>query len=129
MKLPVKKPLLSFLFLLAVLTCLAQGVPALEQLKADPKKAYGNDYPYLFETVEPTRAPRGYKPFYINWETCKAANIQLVFYRGRKPSDPVLVKCMLNGFEASLPIATDMFPYYRWNDLRDFYTARCNSNK
>ena len=423
MELPMKKPLLSFLFLLAALTCLAQGVPALEQLKADPKKAYGNDYPYLFETVEPTRAPRGYKPFYIshyarhgsryywnsslynqldtlmtaahdmhlltdegerfyarfmeakdelmtgiseltqlgweqhqgiartmynrfpevfrkggnilaisslsgrcvlsmsafcqelvqcnpaleireqssrftldgvvpddkenplkrdfpkatpryeknrdkfvsddslrdkiiqrvftsteglpggrrvagdlinlytslpniyhegmmgdiitdqeivdrwessnlgsyswvfsnqytmipilediihkadaavdgsggrvadlrfghdscigpltvlmgingadrdpedpyevkecyqNWETCKAANIQLVFYRGRKPSDPVLVKCMLNGFEASLPIATDMFPYYRWNDLRDFYTARCNSNK
>ena len=77
MKLPVKKPLLSFLFLLAALTCLAQGVPALEQLKADP----------------------------------------------------VLVKCMLNGFEASLPIATDMFPYYRWNDLRDFYTARCDSNK
>ena len=67
------------------------------------------------------------KDCYQNWETCKASNIQLVFYRGRKASDPILVKCMMNGFEASLPIATDMFPYYRWDDLRDFYTARCNS--
>ena len=65
--------------------------------------------------------PYEVKECYQNWETCKAANIQLVFYRSRKASDPILVKCMLNGFEASLPIATDMFPYYRWNDLRDFY--------
>ena len=66
MKLPMKKPLLLILFLLVALSGMAQGVPALEQLKADPKKSYGNDYPYLFETVEPTRAPRGYKPFYIS---------------------------------------------------------------
>ena len=73
--------------------------------------------------------PYEVKDCYQNWETCKASNIQLVFYRGRKASDPILVKCMLNGFEASLPIATDMFPYYRWDELRSFYTARCNSNK
>ena len=73
--------------------------------------------------------PYEVKDCYQNWETCKASNIQLVFYRGRKASDPILVKCMMNGFEASLPIVTDMFPYYRWDDLRDFYTARCNSVK
>ena len=49
MELPMKKPLLSFLFLLAALTCLAQGVPALEQLKADPKKAYGNEHFRIIE--------------------------------------------------------------------------------
>jgi len=70
--------------------------------------------------------PYEVKDCYQNWETCKASNIQLVFYRGRRTADPVLVKCLLNGFEASLPIETDSFPYYRWDDLRDFYTARCN---
>ena len=73
--------------------------------------------------------PYEVKDCYQNWETCKAANIQLVFYRGRKASDPVLVKCMMNGFEATLPIATDSFPYYKWDDLRRFYVERCGSVK
>ena len=73
--------------------------------------------------------PYKVKDCYQNWETCKAANIQLVFYRGRKASDPVLVKCMMNGFEATLPIATDSFPYYKWDDLRRFYVERCGSVK
>ena len=73
--------------------------------------------------------PYEVKECYQNWETCKAANIQLVFYRGRKASDPVLVKCMLNGYEATLPIATDSFPYYKWDDLRRFYIERCGSVK
>ncbi len=69
--------------------------------------------------------PYAVKDCYQNWETCKAANIQLVFYRGRKAGEDILVKCLLNGFEATLPIATDNFPYYRWRDVRDFYLARC----
>ena len=59
----------------------------------------------------------------------KAANIQLVFYRGRKGPDDILVKCLLNGYESTLPIPTDNFPYYRWSDLRDFYAKRCESVK
>ena len=35
------------------LTAWAQGGSALEQLRQDPRKSYGNDYPYLFETVQP----------------------------------------------------------------------------
>ena len=62
----MKKTLPVILLLLSIVTGWAQNIPALEQLKADPKKAYGNDYPYLFETVQPTRSPRGYKPFYIS---------------------------------------------------------------
>ena len=71
--------------------------------------------------------PYEVKNFYQNWETCKASNIQLVFYRGKKASDEILVKCLLNGDEAKLPVPTDMFPYYKWSDFRSFYQNRINS--
>ena len=67
------------------------------------------------------------KNCYQNWQTGKASNLQLVFYRNKHGD--VLVKCLLNGREASLPVPTTQYPYYRWTDFRDFYTARCNINK
>ena len=67
--------------------------------------------------------PYEVKNVYQNWETCKASNIQLVFYRGRKGPDDIIVKCLLNGAEASLPIASDIYPYYRWEYLRDYYKS------
>ena len=67
------------------------------------------------------------KNCYQNWQTGKASNLQLVFYRDKHGD--VLVKCLLNGREASLPVPTNQYPYYRWTDFRDFYTARCNINK
>ena len=70
--------------------------------------------------------PYEVKNCYQSWETCKASNIQLVFYRSKKSTDNILVKCLLNGEEATLPVPTDNFPYYKWTDFRDFYTARCN---
>ena len=73
--------------------------------------------------------PYEVKNCYQNWETCKASNIQLVFYRGKKASDDILVKCLLNGEEARLPVRTTIFPYYKWADLRDFYTKKCDSVK
>ena len=73
--------------------------------------------------------PYEVKNCYQNWETCKASNIQMVFYRGKKATDDILVKCLLNGVEARLPIATDCFPYYRWSALRQFYQARIDKNK
>ena len=69
--------------------------------------------------------PNEVKNYYQNWETCKACNIQLVFYRSKKASDPILVKCLLNGCEATLPVPTSQYPYYQWTDFRDFYTKRC----
>ena len=69
------------------------------------------------------------KNCYQNWETCKASNIQLVFYRGKKGTDDILVKLLLNGEEARLPVATDSYPYYKWSDLRQFYQARIDKNK
>jgi Tol biopolymer transport system component len=70
--------------------------------------------------------PYEVKNCYQNWETCKASNLQLIFYRSKKNDDDVLVKCLLNGKEATLPIPTDSYPYYKWSDFRQFYTARCS---
>ena len=71
--------------------------------------------------------PYEVKNCYQNWETCKACNVQLVFYRNKKAPNDILVKCLLNGAEASLPVPTDMAPYYKWTDFCQFYKARCNS--
>ena len=68
--------------------------------------------------------PYEVKNCYQNWETCKACNIQLIFYRSKK-SDDILLKCLLNGCEASLPVPTSQYPYYKWTNFRDFYTKRC----
>jgi hypothetical protein len=72
--------------------------------------------------------PYEVKNCYQNWETCKGSNFQLIFYKSKKGKD-ILVKCLLNGCEAKLPIATDQYPYYKWSELRRFYTDRCNSVK
>jgi hypothetical protein len=69
--------------------------------------------------------PYEVKNVYQNWQTCKASNIQLVFYRGQKGVDDILVKCLLNGAEASLPVPTNCYPYYKWSDLRAVYMERC----
>ena len=71
--------------------------------------------------------PYAVKDVYQNWKTCKASNIQLVFYRSRRATDDILVKCLLNGYEVTLPVPTDKFPYYRWSDLRAHYQARIDS--
>ena len=69
--------------------------------------------------------PYEVKNVYQNWQTCKASNIQLVFYRGEKGPDDVLVKCLMNEVEAKLPVPTDCYPYYKWTDFLKFYQARC----
>ena len=51
---------------LFALTMWAQQADVLSQLKADPRKAYGMDLPYTYELAQLTKAPRGYKPFYIS---------------------------------------------------------------
>jgi len=55
-----------------------------------------------------------------------AANIQLVFYS--KPAThstpsqaPILVKVLLNENEATLPLTPVKGPYYRWDDVRQYY--------
>lgn len=52
-----------------------------------------------------------------------ASNVQFVFYR--KPgSDDILVKVMLNEKERHMPISTDMYPYYHWKDVKQYYAGK-----
>ncbi len=69
--------------------------------------------------------PYEVKNCYQNWQTCKASNLQLIFYRSKKTGSDILVKCLMNGMEARLPVATDNYPYYRWADFRQYYSKRC----
>ena len=56
-----------------------------------------------------------------------ACNLQIVFYRNN-PDDPdVLVKILLNEEEATLPLKSDITPYYHWKDVRTFFLQRLNS--
>ena len=52
-----KRTLTILVFLSFVLALWAQGVSPLDQLKADPRKAYGTDYPYDHSPVTLTKAP------------------------------------------------------------------------
>ncbi len=71
--------------------------------------------------------PYEVKNCYHNWSMGKASNLQIIFYQGKKPDQDILIKCVLNGEEASLPLPSDLFPYYRWEDFKKFYTDRCDS--
>ena len=53
-----------------------------------------------------------------------ACNIQWIFYRPKKKGGDILVKALLNEKEATLPIETDQFPYYKWEDLRAYYLKK-----
>jgi hypothetical protein len=52
-----------------------------------------------------------------------ASNIQIVFYKHKKTGD-ILVKFMLNERECTIPVATDMAPYYHWKDVEQYYRAK-----
>ena len=57
-----------------------------------------------------------------------ACNVQLVFYRPQKgKKGDILVKALLNEREVSLPVKTDRYPYYRWDDLRQYYLDKISS--
>ncbi len=49
------------------------------------------------------------------------ANIQFIFYRRHPQDKDVLFKVLLNENEATLPLETDMPPYYKWSDFREYY--------
>ena len=55
------------------------------------------------------------------------ANVQFVFYRRDKDDADVLVKVLLNENEATLPLPSDLAPYYRWSDFKRFYTDKLDA--
>lgn len=56
-------------------------------------------------------------------------NIQFVFYRKSATDKDPIFKVLLNEDEATLPIQTDIAPYYHWNDFKDFYLKKLESYK
>ena len=58
-----------------------------------------------------------------------ACNIQFIFYRRNADDRDVLFKVLLNEEEATLPLPSDMAPYYRWSDFRPRYLKLLDSYK
>lgn len=53
-----------------------------------------------------------------------AGNIQWVFYRDK--SGDVIVKFLLQEAEVDIPVETDIYPYYHWEDVKEFYSNQYN---
>ena len=54
-----------------------------------------------------------------------AANVQIVFFRNA--DNDIIVKFMHNEREKTIPVSTDIYPFYHWYDVKDYYTAIANS--
>jgi len=65
-----------------------------------------------------------------HWQTYKifpmAANVQFIYFR-KAGSDDILLLPLLNEREATLPVATDVAPYYHWSDVRDYFINKLSS--
>ena len=59
--------------------------------------------------------------------TPMATNLQFVFYRNTKEAKDILVKVLLNEDETSLPIESDVAPYYHWSDFKSYCMKRLGS--
>ena len=51
-------------------------------------------------------------------------SIVMIHYRSEVGDPDVLVKVLLNGQEARLPIKTDCAPYYHWDDVKRYYLRK-----
>lgn len=51
-------------------------------------------------------------------------NLQMIFYRNK--GGDVLVKFLLNENEVGTPLETDIWPYYRWDELKSYYVSYYN---
>ena len=55
--------------------------------------------------------------------TPMATNVQWIFFR-RPGSDEVLVKFLFNERESRIRLESDLAPYYRWNDVKNYFEQR-----
>ena len=55
------------------------------------------------------------------------ANIQFVFYRKSPQDRNPIFKVLLNENEATLPLPSDLAPYYRWSDFRKYYLKKLDA--
>ena len=52
------------------------------------------------------------------------SSVQVVYYRKDKTDEDILIKVLLNGEEARLPLQTDHAPYYHWRDVKRYYLRK-----
>lgn len=69
-------------------------------------------------TSEPDLVKDVWNDFFVS---PMASNVQLIFFRNEKNPDDIIVKILHNENETSVPVPTNMFPYYRWSDLRSYF--------
>lgn len=68
-----------------------------------------------------TSSPADFYKYFSDWKIAPmAGNIQIIFFRNEKNPKDILVKFLLNERETAIPLATASFPYYPWEDVRDF---------
>ena len=64
----------------------------------------------------------------LGWANYRIApiggSIVMIHYRSEMGDSDVLVKVLLNGNEARLPIPTDCAPYYHWDDVKHYYLRK-----
>ena len=53
-----------------------------------------------------------------SYDVPMGCNFQLVFFRGRKTSDEILIQALLNGFCATLPLPEVAPGFYKWSDFK-----------
>ena len=107
---------------------------ALLQLEKDSLKAG-------VETADMENLHKVWRDYEI---TPMAANVQFIFYTSTKKGTPILVKVMLNEIEQKLPVTCNQqapsaglgtlqncpaAPYYRWDDVREYYGKVATTGK
>lgn len=107
---------------------------ALLQLEKDSLKAG-------VETADMENLHKVWRDYEI---TPMAANVQFIFYKSTKKGTPILVKVMLNEIEQKLPVTCNQqapsagsgtlqncpaAPYYRWDDVREYYGKVATTGK
>ncbi len=56
-----------------------------------------------------------------------AGNVQMVFYKNG--TEDILVKVLHHEVESTIPVKTDIFPYYHWSDVKKYYADLIDSYK
>lgn len=68
---------------------------------------------------------------YKHWSDFKAtpmaSNVQIVFFRNK--ANDIIVKFMHNEKEVHVAVPTDTWPYYKWNDVKQYYQNRLENLK
>lgn len=57
--------------------------------------------------------------------TPMASNVQIVFFENK--AGDILVKFMHNEKEVHVPVKTDHWPFYHWNDVKEYYQKRLST--